>query len=110
MAWLNVDEALFYGLVWSMGFLSSLFGTLNATDNKSLSKCFFIGAISGFLAFSTVSFLVGRLNAPIVGHWYYLGLASLIGLGSKFQDQMLAQFLRKMKLLDESDKENPKAE
>lgn len=99
MAWLNIDEAIFYSLVWTMAFLSSLFGTLNSADNKPIGKCLFIGAVSGFLAFSAISILVGRLNEPVSGHWYYLGISSLIGLGAKFQDQMLANLLRKMKLL-----------
>jgi len=105
MVWLNVDEALFYSLIWTMGFLSSIFVTLGSADDKPTRKCLFVGAISGFLAFSIVSIFVGRVAQPLSGHWYYLGVASLIGLGSKFQDEILKNFLKKMKLLSQSDKE-----
>jgi hypothetical protein len=95
MDWLNVDEALFYGLVWTMGFLSSLFVTLTSPNYQLIGKCFFVGAVSGFLAFSVVSIFVGRVSEPISGHWYYLGIASLIGLSSKYQEQMIEAFFNK---------------
>lgn len=86
MEWLNVDEAVFYGLCWCIGFLSAVFVSLDGSANQPLRKCFTVGGISGFLSFSVVSICVGRITEPLSGHWYYLGLAALIGLSAKHGD------------------------
>ena len=83
MGWLNVDEAIFYGMCWCIGFLAAMFVTLDSASNEPLRKCFTVGGISGFLSFSVVSLCVGRVTGPLSGHWYYLGIATLIGLSAK---------------------------
>jgi len=110
MEGLNVDQALFYGFVWTMGFLSSLFVTINSSDFKSISKCFVIGAVSGFLSFSIVSVFVGRTSEPVVGHWYYLGLSSLIGLSSKYQNRIIQLAVKKFTGFDIQDETKDKCE
>lgn len=86
MEWFNVDEAIFYGAVWLLAFCSSLFVTLGSSDVESTRKCFSIGGISGFLAFSVVAVLCGRVSEPLSGHWYYLGVSSFIGLSANQQE------------------------
>ena len=88
MGWLNVDEAAFYGVVWLLGFLSATFSLLDHADSKPLAKCVYFGSVSGFLSFATVSLFVGRIDGPIVGHWYYLGVATVIGLSAKQAEQL----------------------
>ena len=88
MEWLNVDESVFYSLTWLFGFLASVFATLGGPHAQSLRKCFFISGISGFFAFATVAIFVGRISQPIIGHWYYLGLAALIGLSGNQQESL----------------------
>lgn len=105
MEWLNADEAVFYGMVWAIGFGSSLFVTIGGNNFESINKSFVLGAISGFLAFSIVSFYVGRIDEPIRGHWYYLGLASTIGLASRYQQRILKSLLKKWNIeIDEKDR------
>lgn len=86
MEWLNADEAVFYGCVWCIGFLAAIFVALDSTGIESLRKCLVVGGVSGFLAFSSVALFVGRIDEPLSGHWYYLGLAALIGLSARQQE------------------------
>lgn len=93
MQWFNVDEAVFYAAVWSVAFISSIFVTLGDADIESTRKCFSVGGISGFLAFSTTAVLCGRVTDPLSGHWYYLGVAALIGLSANQQEQIRQRLL-----------------
>lgn len=93
MGWINVDEAVFYGSVWVLAFLSALFVTLGSTDLESTRKCLSIGGISGFLAFAVVTVLCGRVSEPLSHHWYYLGIATLIGLCANQQEAIRQRLL-----------------
>lgn len=93
MKWINVDEAAFYGLSWALGFLAATFVILGDRNRKPIGQCFITGAIGGFLSFSAVSLLVGRIDGPVVGHWYYLGVSALIGLSARQGEQIRAKFL-----------------
>lgn len=86
MEWLNIDEAVFYGATWTIGFLASLFASLGSSDSESARKCVYRSGISGFLAFAVVAVFVGRVTGPIIGHWYFLGIAALIGLAGNQQE------------------------
>jgi hypothetical protein len=93
VAWLNADEAIFYGCVWCVGFLAALFVALDSPNIESVRKCCTVGGVSGFLAFSSVALFVGRITEPVTGHWYYLGLAALIGLSARQQEQIKSKLI-----------------
>lgn len=94
MEWLNVDEAVFYGAVWVVGFLASLFVTLGSASYKSARECAVLGGVSGFLAFACVSLFVGRISDPLSGHWFYLGAAALIGLSVNQQEAIRERLMK----------------
>lgn len=83
MEWLNTNEASFYAACWILGFLSATFSLLGEPGNKSVAQCFYGGGVAGLLSFAVVSLFVGRIDSPVVGHWYYLGMATVIGMSAK---------------------------
>lgn len=93
MEWLNADEAIFYATVWGIGFLAAVFASLDTAADQSFRKCFTLGGMSGFLAFASVALFVGRISEPLSGHWYYLGLAALIGLSAKQQEKIKSRLI-----------------
>lgn len=112
MGWINGEEAAFYAAVWSVGFLSSVFVFLGEPTGKHRSLCIYRGGIAGFLAFATVAIFVGRVSEPISGHWYYLGIAALIGLSSRQSEALrkrLFEFVLKKRIVFLTDKEDADA-
>lgn len=104
MEWLRIEEASFYALVWAFAFLVSLFRTLGSDDSQSLRMCFFSSGVVGFFAFAVVSFWIGRDDPDqLRGHWYYLGVATLIGLAGPLNQTMLATMLKNLGLLGVTD-------
>lgn len=89
MDWLNVNESSFYAVVLLFSFGSSLVVTLNSSRIKSVSQCFGVASVSGFLGFSIVTFLISRSGEPPSDHWYYLGIASTVGLTARYQDLII---------------------
>ena len=92
MEWFRVEEASFYALAWTLAFLVSLFRSLGSSDShQPFSVCLFSSGVAGFFSFSIISFLVGRDELSF--HWYYLGLATLIGLAGPINQQMILGLL-----------------
>ncbi len=72
---------------------------MDSSVNQPLRKCCTSGAVSGFLGFSVVSICVGRITEPLDSHWYYMGVAALIGLSANQSEairQRLLDFILKM--------------
>lgn len=109
MGWINGEEAAFYAAVWSVAFLASVFVFLGEPSAKYRGLCVYRGGISGFLAFATVAVFVGRVSEPISGHWYYLGIAALVGLSSKQSETIrkrLFEFILKQRIVFKTDSED----
>lgn len=99
MEWFNANDASFFGVIWSVGFASSLFVTLDSNTIKSVNKCFVLGGLSGFFALAVVGIWLGRSNEPISGHWYYICVAAGIGLCSRLQIAFLKYLELNQKVL-----------
>lgn len=104
--WLNVDQIVFYGLVWTNSFLSSIFVTLGDEKQNNLRRILSVAGFSGFLAFAVVSIFMGKINGPMDGQWYYLGISTLIGLSAKYQENILRTVLHKIGLLEDEINKN----
>lgn len=106
MGWLKIEEATFYGAVWGVAFICSIFVHLGNTSPKPIRNCVWASGVAGFLAFATVSLFLGDGAEPISGQWYYLGISALVGLSSKQTEQLrkkLWDFILAQKITWKSD-------
>lgn len=85
----QVAEAVYYSAVFVVGFLSGISQTLRDRDFVSGRHAINIGMVSGFLAFAVVTFVDGHIDDRAGDEFFYLGVAALIGLSVKHQDQVI---------------------
>lgn len=88
VGWITFEQATFYGAVWGVAFVASIFVHLGNTHPKPIRNCFWASGVAGFLAFATVALFLGNASEPVTGHLYYLGLSALVGLSSKQAEQL----------------------
>ena len=88
MGWLSIEEGTFYGAVWGVAFVASIFAHLGNSHPKPVRNCMWASGVSGFVAFATVSILLGNNSEPLSGQWYYLGVSALVGVSSKQADKL----------------------
>lgn len=99
MDWLTTEEAGFYAAVWVVAFLVSVFRTISTDHSVSIRMCIGSSGVTAFFAFSAVSFFIGKLDpSEFRPHFYYLGLASLIGLAGPFNQKVFQLLLKKFGL------------
>lgn len=85
----QITEVIYYAVVFLVGFLSGVSQTLRERNYISCRHVVNIGLCAGFLAFAVVTFVDGHLNDRAGDEFFYLGIASLIGLSVKYQDQII---------------------
>lgn len=90
----EVAETLYYAAVFVVAFLSSVSQALRGTDPLSCRNAVNIGLVSGFLAFTVVSFVDGDRADRAGNEFFYLGLASLIGLGGKYHAKIIGALIK----------------
>lgn len=89
----SIESIGFYAAVFAVGALSTLGRAIrdgDFVDWRHLSGACFT---AGFLSCGIVSFLVARGGDANDGHWFYLGVAALIGVLGKEQDKLARGFL-----------------
>lgn len=90
LEWLEISTAIFYALVWAFSFLTAFWRTSLPDLYKSISVSISHSAFSGFIGLAVVSFLVGKSDSGISGHWYYICFVSpTVGALVNFQVLLL---------------------
>lgn len=85
----DVKETVYYAAVFAVAFLAGVAQTLRGRDYVGCRDAFNIGLCAGFLAFAIVAFVDGN-SVDRDGHeFFYLGVAALVGLSVKYQDQLV---------------------
>lgn len=82
-------EVTYYAAIFVVAFLASVSQTLRANAFINGRHCINIGMVAGFLAFAIVSFIDGTVSDRVGSEFFYLGVAALIGLSSRWHDVML---------------------
>jgi hypothetical protein len=84
------SEAIFYLLAWVVAAMAGISRQLSLVDVVTCRNIFAVGLNSGFLGFAVVAFSI-RVAGGFVGtEFYYLGIAALIGLAGKEQEQIVS--------------------
>lgn len=85
----SFSEVVYYVVVYMVGFFSGVFQTLRNRDYVNVGHAVNIGMVSGFLAFAIVSFIDGHSSDRAGNEFFYLGIAALVGLSVRYQDQLI---------------------
>jgi hypothetical protein len=84
------SEAIFYSLAWFIAALAGISRQLSLVDRVTCRNVFAVGVNSGFLGFAVVAFSI-RMGGGYVGtEFYYLGIAAVVGLAGKEQEQIVS--------------------
>jgi hypothetical protein len=105
---LSVAEIQFYAAILVVSALAGAFRSFRDSDYKSIGSFLGLCGCSGFLGFACVALLCGVNGAASGRELYYLGIASVVGLLGKEQDQLI-RFLVKSAFakIGISEKEKP---
>lgn len=88
------EELIFYGLCFLLGSAAGLFRTARDNDFLDLWNLVNISVVSGFLSFSVISILYRWFGNGSGDEFYFLGVASLLGLlGKDLQQKVIASLL-----------------
>jgi len=82
------NEIWFYASVYAIAFSSTVARTVRNPDGLDWRNTISLGLTSGFLAFGTVCFLVDSAPDSAFSAWRCRGIAALLGLLAKEQDQI----------------------
>jgi hypothetical protein len=82
------DEILFYASVYVIAFGATVARTIRNPDGLNWRNTLSLGLTSGFLAFGMCCFLVDSAPDSAFSAWRCRGLAALLGLLAKEQDQI----------------------
>lgn len=86
-------EVVFYASVFLMAWLAAVSQTLRGDHFVSCRHSLNLGMVSGFLAFTVVSFVDGIISDRVDDPFIYLGVAALIGLSVRYQDRLIRSVL-----------------
>jgi len=90
---LETAEAYFYGLCFVLGSLAGLFRTARDNEYVDIWNLINITMVSGFLSFSVVAFYISWSGDYVNHEFYFLGVASLVGLlGKDLQEKIIMAF------------------
>jgi hypothetical protein len=89
-------ETVYYSAVFVVGFLSGISQTLRDRTALGVSHCINVGLCSGFLSFAVVAVADGDNSARDGHEFFFLGVAAIIGLSGKFQEQILQSIWAKI--------------
>lgn len=84
------SEAIFYLLSWFVAALAGVSRQLSLVDTITCRNCLAVGVNAGFLGFASVAIFVRAAGGFIGTEFYYLGIAALIGLAGKEQEQIVS--------------------
>lgn len=90
---LTTEAYAYYVAAWAISFLAAFFRAIRDGDYRSYCHGLSLGATSGFFSFGVVAVLRDYSPGDGGGHWYYLGIAALIGLLAKEQDKIAKTLL-----------------
>lgn len=82
------DEIWFYASVYAIAFSATVARTVRNPDGLDIRNTLSLGLTSGFLAFGAVCFLVDSAPDSAFSAWRCRGMAALLGLLAKEQDQI----------------------
>jgi hypothetical protein len=85
---ITTNEIWFYASVYAIAFSSTVARTVRNPDGLDWRNTISLGLTSGFLAFGTVCFLVDSAPDSAFSAWRCRGIAALLGLLAKEQDQI----------------------
>lgn len=90
------ESIVFYGAVWSIAFLACLCRSVRDAAGFNFWNILASSGMAGFLAFGCVGYVVGgSADFSSRGHWYFLGLAALLGLVAKDPDKIAMVIISK---------------
>jgi hypothetical protein len=92
----EVREVIYYAVVYSIGFLSGVSQTVRDRGADDCRNSITVGFVSGFLAFSIVTFIDGPIDDASGDVFYYFGIAALVGLSAKYQDIIIQNIWREL--------------
>ncbi len=108
----NIESIAFYVAVFIVASLATLARSVSSSSDRDWRSIVGKSCTSGFIAFGTISFIVGGDDSHARTHWYFLGIAALIGLLAREQDKIarlvISKALRIGKILSD-DEENKDA-
>lgn len=90
------DETIFYVVVWMLGFLSSSIRVIRDHSYNGIGDCLSIGMSGGFFSFGVICILLRYDPVSDGNRFFYLGIASLVGLLGKEQDIYLRIIIKKV--------------
>lgn len=85
---ITTHDIWFYASVYAIAFASTVARTIRNPDGLDWRNTLSLGFTSGFLAFGTVCFLVDSAPDSAFSAWRCRGIAALLGLLAKEQDQI----------------------
>lgn len=100
------EQFWFYAAAFALASLASISRAARDADCESLIRGLGTCTASGFFSVGVIATWCGYAGGSTHSHWYFLGIATLIGLmGSSQQDRYLRQILsRLLKAVGEKNK------
>lgn len=90
------ESIVFYAAVWTIAFLACLCRSVRDAAGVNFWNVLASSGMAGFLAFGCVGYVVGSSVDPgSRSHWYFLGLAALLGLVAKDPDKIAMVIISK---------------
>lgn len=88
------DETIFYLAVWFTACITGISGAVWNRDSRNQRDLLNIGFVSGTLGFVVVVYCVTGIDSADHDNFYFLALASLVGLYGKWVEKVLRRIVQ----------------